>query len=158
RASRRSRRRGSAPRPRAGRGADRCRRGGTPGRAALRGSETPDRPRRLCTTRGEAKMHAMRALLLAVLARCATATAPPPAAPAPPHRPAGPSGPPPPPADATPEERAFADDYEAAVARAEKDDLAGAFDLLARRGGELEAANRFDLAGICWNTTTWVKW
>ncbi len=41
---------------------------------------------------------------------------------------------------------------------AEKDDLAGAYDLLARRGAALETAGRYDLAGICWNTTTWVRW
>jgi len=101
-------------------------------------------------------MHGMRALFLAFLAGCATMGSQP-ASPPPPSATAEPAGPPAP-ADATPEERDFAADYEAAVDRAEKDDLAGAYDLLARRGAALETAGRFDLAGICWNTTTWVKW
>lgn len=78
------------------------------------------------------------------------------------------SGPPPPPGQGqeqaagepapTPAERAFATDYEDALARADKSDLAGAYDVLARRGAMLESQNQFGIAGICWNTTTWVKW
>jgi hypothetical protein len=63
-----------------------------------------------------------------------------------------------PPYTPTPEERAFATDYEDAVGRADKGDLAGAYDLLARRGAALEAQGHFDMAGIVWNTLTWVRW
>jgi hypothetical protein len=62
------------------------------------------------------------------------------------------------PGDASPEEQGFTADYEDAVSRAEKDDLSGAYDVLARRAAALETAGRFDLASICWNTTTWVRW
>jgi hypothetical protein len=62
------------------------------------------------------------------------------------------------PADASPEELAFTTDYDDAVTRAEKDDLGGAYDVLSRRAAALETAGRFDLASICWNTTTWVRW
>jgi hypothetical protein len=94
----------------------------------------------------------MRGLaFLLLLCGCATMTsgAPPPAAPAQ-QQSAEPAP--------TPEERAFAADYEDAVARAEKGDLAGAYDVLARRGAALEAQNQFGIAGICWNTATWVRW
>ena len=96
----------------------------------------------------------MRGLLLVLLCGCAMTTSgtPPPAGPT---APAGQSQAEPPP---TPEEQAFANDYQDAVARAERSDLAGAYDVLARRGAALEAQNQFGIAGICWNTATWVKW
>src|SRR5205085_2811666 len=55
-------------------------------------------------------------------------------------------------------EKGYRADYEAAVARATRDDLAGAYDLLARRGALLEGAGHHDLAALVWNTTTWVRW
>src|SRR5262249_22252955 len=49
-------------------------------------------------------------------------------------------------------------DYREAVTRAENNDLQGAYDLLARRGAVLSAAGHHDLAGLVWNTTTWIRW
>ena len=102
-------------------------------------------------------MRALPLLLLVLLLGCATTRAsgpPPQTAPAGPPEAAAPgaSG------EASPEEQAFTADYENAVTLAEKNDLAGAYYLLAKRGAALEATGRFDLASICWNTTTWVRW
>src|SRR5262249_20957388 len=44
------------------------------------------------------------------------------------------------------------------VALAEKDDLAGAYALLEKRGAALSAAGHDDLAALVWNSTTWLRW
>src|SRR5262249_1672118 len=95
----------------------------------------------------------MRGLAFLLLCGCAimSRSAPPPAAPAQPPS----AGEEPAP---TPDERAFAADYQDAVALAEKGDLTGAYDLLAKRGAALQAQNHFAPAGIVWNTLTWVRW
>src|SRR5262245_60111043 len=98
----------------------------------------------------------MRGLAFLLLCGCAMmrSSAPPPAGPAAPGQPPSGNEEPAP----TPEERAFAADYQDAVALADKGDLAGAYELLAKRGATLEAQNQFALAGIVWNTLTWVRW
>src|SRR5262245_55115771 len=62
------------------------------------------------------------------------------------------------PAAADDAETAWRADYRAGLELADQDDLAGAYALLARRGAALVAAGHHDLAGLVWNSTTWLRW